>query len=447
LVFSTLLGLSLAQVHGSVNTPDGVLQYDEDWGYVDIRANAHTFWWLYAVKPANNRPLFLWLQGGPGADSTGFGNFEETGPKTITEQDNMYTWLAVADMVYVDNPVGAGFSYVDQAAAYTANVSIIGQDLLAWARVFFTKHSEYRTRPFYIFCESYGGKMAAEFANVLRQEIAAGTLSMNFRGVGLGDSWISPIDYVNSWGPYLSTMSFLDTNQLTQVNNQAATCQNLVNQGSWTQATNCWGDMEDLVGRLTDGVSWYNILKRGGTDDWSQKKVKAETPRDPIQLLFDNHVKPLQFDALTDYMNGPVRQKLGIIPASVRFGAQSGQVFQRQNGDFMKPNWDTVDTLLQNNVNVFVYNGQTDLICDTPGTEMWLKRLTWSGLNSYQASAKRSYYAETGANRQQTSGFYKKYQNLQFWYILRAGHMVAYDAPQATVYMLKDIVQSTAAGK
>ncbi len=72
-------------------------------------------------------------------------------------------------MVYVDNPVGAGFSYVDTSSAYTTNVTEIGQDLLAWARTFFTVHSEYRNRPFYIFCESYGGKMAAEFANVLRQ--------------------------------------------------------------------------------------------------------------------------------------------------------------------------------------------------------------------------------------------------------------------------------------
>lgn len=37
-------------------------QYDEDWGYADIRADSHTFWWLYAVKPANGRPLILWLQ-------------------------------------------------------------------------------------------------------------------------------------------------------------------------------------------------------------------------------------------------------------------------------------------------------------------------------------------------------------------------------------------------
>lgn len=146
----SLTGLSLAGSSGSVNTWGGTLQYDEDWGYVTVRGKGHTFWWLYAVKPANNRPLFLWLQvwegalkgnnsqGGPGSDSSGFGNIDEIGPKDLNENDRASTWvcilcvsrrnsqLQVADLVFVDNPVGAGFSYVDDSSAYTTNVTQIG---------------------------------------------------------------------------------------------------------------------------------------------------------------------------------------------------------------------------------------------------------------------------------------------------------------------------------
>ena len=31
----------------------------------------------------------------------------------------------------------------------------------------------------------------------------SGRVKCNFKGVGLGDSWISPMDFVNAWGPYL----------------------------------------------------------------------------------------------------------------------------------------------------------------------------------------------------------------------------------------------------
>ena len=57
---------------------------DESWGYVDVRPGAHSFWWLYGANvtdPATrpSQPLILWLQGGPGASSTGYGNFAEMG--------------------------------------------------------------------------------------------------------------------------------------------------------------------------------------------------------------------------------------------------------------------------------------------------------------------------------------------------------------------------------
>ncbi|PIO76283.1 serine carboxypeptidase [Teladorsagia circumcincta] len=264
------------------------------------------------------------IQGGPGASSTGFGNFEETGPKRINSTDNAATWLQVADLVYVDNPVGSGFSYVDDDQALTTNVAQIGQDLLAWLRYFLILHSEYRTRPFFIFCESYGGKMSAEFARVINQEIAAGSIRLDFRGVALGDSWISAMDYVNTWGEYLYANSYLDSNQLARVNAQAKSCQKKVDQNQWTQATNCWGYMEDLIEVVCDpallmlekvdfhedqmfqetgGVSWYNILK--------------------YDRQFNRHVAALQRDALSSYMDTTVRDKLGIIPDNVKFGGAS----------------------------------------------------------------------------------------------------------------------------
>ena len=76
--------------------------------------------------------------------------------------------MQVGDLVFVDNPVGTGFSYVESLNAYSQNNQQIGADLVAWATDFFTLHSEYATRPFYIFCESYGGKMSAEFASQLQ---------------------------------------------------------------------------------------------------------------------------------------------------------------------------------------------------------------------------------------------------------------------------------------
>ncbi|PAV80635.1 hypothetical protein WR25_12651 [Diploscapter pachys] len=338
-------------------------------------------------------------------------------------------------MVYVDNPVGAGFSYVDTNSALTKNITDIGNDLLAWLRQFLVVHSEYRSRPFYIFCESYGGKMTAEFGRQIANAIDAGTLTLNFRGVALGDSWISAMDYVNTWGPYLYANSFLDDNQLAEVQKQAGICQSLVDKGLWSEATNCWGTMEDLIGVETADVSWYNILKYGGQDDWSITRAKR-SKEDVLDRLYRRFVAPLQTDQLSNYMDTVVRQKLGIIPSSVKFGAQAGAVFNYQSGDFMTPNYATVDELLSKNYAVVVYNGNEDLICNTMGTLRWMNRLQWPSYGTFNKT-ERVHFKTTSFP---LAGYYKKYKNLSMYWILRAGHMVAYDTPEAAFYMLKKIV-------
>uniref|UniRef100_A0A7E4UPA4 Retinoid-inducible serine carboxypeptidase n=1 Tax=Panagrellus redivivus TaxID=6233 RepID=A0A7E4UPA4_PANRE len=438
---------AVATADGTVSTPKGVISYTEDWGYVDIRQNARTFWWLFAVKTEPNRPLILWLQGGPGSDSTGFGNIDELGPKDINQQDRNSTWLQLADLVFVDNPVGTGFSYVSNSNAFTKNVQQIGKDLVTWAKAFFTKHPEYATRKFYIVCESYGGKMTAEFGKQLQEAIEDGTVKATLGGVALGDSWISAMDFVNTWGQYLYSVSYLDDNQLTTVNAQAAKCQALVDGQKWYTATTCWSEMEDLIGILTDGVSWYNILKRGGTDDWSKFKSSDKSYRTSNKFktltakerAFNRHLKPLQTESLDNLMNNEMRKKFGIIPDNIRFNAQSGQVFNSQWGDFMTPNYATVDTLLAKGVNVTVFNGQLDLICNTLGVELWLKRLTWPSLEKFQKATKSS-FGNPSENNGQIFGYHKKYDNLNMYYILRAGHMVAHDAPWATLAVIKGIL-------
>jgi serine carboxypeptidase 1 len=100
---------------------------DEKWNYVKVRDNAFMFWWLYGAQtdPAQrvDKPLIMWLQGGPGGSSTGFGNFKELGPLDVNLRPRNTSWTSVANVLFVDNPVGSGFSYVTDDSAFTTNVS------------------------------------------------------------------------------------------------------------------------------------------------------------------------------------------------------------------------------------------------------------------------------------------------------------------------------------
>ncbi|KAG0711957.1 Retinoid-inducible serine carboxypeptidase [Chionoecetes opilio] len=69
----------------------------ETWGYVSVRNGAHMFFWLYyttGTTDYTHRPLVVWLQGGPGASSTGIGNFLEIGPQTDALANRTYAWVS-----------------------------------------------------------------------------------------------------------------------------------------------------------------------------------------------------------------------------------------------------------------------------------------------------------------------------------------------------------------
>ncbi|GAA6103379.1 retinoid-inducible serine carboxypeptidase [Tachysurus ichikawai] len=410
----------------------------EAWDYVDVRDGAHMFWWLYYANssPASFQdvPLVMWLQGGPGGSSCGFGNFGEIGPLDTNLQPRETSWVNAANVLFVDNPVGTGYSYTDSYGALTRDVAMVASDMMVLLQHFFSKKTEFQSVPFYIFSESYGGKMAAAISLELTKAIKKGSIKCNFAGVALGDSWISPIDSVMTWGPYLYSTSLLDDFGLGEVMRAAKEVQKAVEQEQYDKATQLWSVAESVVEQNTNGVNFYNILTP------NSNLLKCSTENEGyLSALKRRHVQPLHGQSLDELMNGPIRKKLGIIPNNVTWGGQSGDVFSSMSGDFMKPVIDIVDELLAEGVNVTVYNGQLDLIVDTMGQELWVKKLKWDGLKKFNQMKWTA--LEDPQSTGQTGAFYKTYKNFAFYWILKAGHMIPSDQGSMAMRMLKMVMQ------
>ncbi|XP_043703192.1 serine carboxypeptidase-like 51 [Telopea speciosissima] len=455
LKFSFLVPLLLISVlvflplfHGGIAFAAGTPDASEQWGYVQVRPKAHMFWWLYkspnrVVNPSKPWPIILWLQGGPGASGVAIGNFQEVGPLDMDLNPRNSTWLQLADLLFVDNPVGTGFSFVEDKAQLVKTDEEAATDLTTLLKELFNKNESLQQSPLFIVAESYGGKFAVTLGLSVVKAIDAGELKLKLGGVALGDSWISPEDFVFSWGPLLKDLSRLDNNGLEKSNSMAQQIKQQLENGSYEDATNTWSQLEDMISTSSNNVDFYNFLLDSANDPLSTAVSSLSTAvamKRYSTYLASKRISAGGVGDIDSFMNGIIKEKLKIIPDSVKWGTQSGLVFSTLAGDFMKPRINEVAELLAKGVNVTVYNGQVDLICATKGTESWVEKLKWEGLQGFLSLDRTPLYC--GNDQITTKGFTKSYKNLHFYWILLAGHFVPVEQPCVALKMAGDITHS-----
>jgi len=412
---------------------------DEDFGYVTVRPGAHMFWVTYHVdQPGDwkDYPLVMWLQGGPGASGVGYGNFEELGPYEIDGTKRPYAWTKQANVMFVDNPVGTGYSYVDSAEDLCTDNQQIAEDLVSLMKSVYQDHPDMKEMPFYIFAESYGGKMAVDFGIRLDEECKKGEMPCNFVGIGAGDSWISPIDFVNTWGPFLYSMGYVNTLGLANIEQSAAHVQQAVDAGNWGLATTLWGITEGVVMAETNGVDFYNVLSTGGEYTRVAWNQAGDLEQPHARHMLHMPMKQTR-ETLQHFMNNEMAVRWNI-PSNVYWVMSSSAVFNAAQKDFMKPVVDSVEHLLNStDVLMTVQSGHLDLICDTPGTYRWINNMSWDRKASFEASPRSAFYVSAYGG---SAGFVQQDERLSVYTVLRAGHMIPMDAPEESAKVLSMVL-------
>ena len=156
------------------------------------------FYWLYRTTHPDgylNRPIVLWLQGGPGLSGTGLGNFLTFGPLDQNLEPRNSTWIQTVNIMFVDSPVDVGSSIVDNSSYIPKTSEEISTDLITMLQTFLKEHSYFHTQPFYILGQSYGGNIAATLSFYLHKAIQRSEVQCNLKGVGIGNGYVSPPDF------------------------------------------------------------------------------------------------------------------------------------------------------------------------------------------------------------------------------------------------------------
>ncbi|CAL4939775.1 unnamed protein product [Urochloa decumbens] len=447
-LLSLFLCLFLASLRAgsAASITTGTADGSELWGYVEVRPKAHLFWWYYkspqrTSSPGKPWPTVLWLQGGPGASGVGLGNFLEVGPLDVNLKPRNSTWLQKADLIFVDNPVGVGYSYVEDDSLLVTTDWQQAVDATTLLKALVKEVPTLQSSPLFLVAESYGGKYAATLGASVARAVRAGELNVTLAGVALGDSWISPEDFTLSYTPVLLSVSRLNDNAGDEAKRKAETVKQQIAAGQLAPAQRSWTDLLDFIGTRSGNVDMYNFLLDSGMDPVSADTQTGSSPSNVQALRYATYLGSQDSDSNTidDIMNGVVKDKLKIVPKDHKWVEVSQAVYNALVNDFMKPRIDEIDELLSYGINVTVYNGQLDVICSTNGAEAWVQKLKWDGLKNFLSLPRQSLYC---GQSQGTKAFVRSYKNLHFYWILGAGHFVPADQPCIALSMIGSITRS-----
>ena len=102
------------------------------------------------------------------------------------------SWADFADVLYLDNPVGNGFSYGD---SYLTTIEDTALEFIKFYDAFIQMYPEYagdKGRGIYLAGESFGAKYVATFGKYLDDHFNNLPAPSNVKGIIMGDPLISP---------------------------------------------------------------------------------------------------------------------------------------------------------------------------------------------------------------------------------------------------------------
>ena len=149
--------LDVKEISADESLCDSVKQIS---GYIRLpytRKN-YFFWFFESRSNPSKDPVVVFLNGGPGCSSE-IALFTELGPctvdpATITTKSNKYSWNSKANLMFIDQPTGTGFSY---GGENDHNEFQVGTEIYYFFVQFFAKYNKYSTLPLFLFGESYAG--------------------------------------------------------------------------------------------------------------------------------------------------------------------------------------------------------------------------------------------------------------------------------------------------
>ncbi|CAJ0955741.1 unnamed protein product, partial [Mesorhabditis belari] len=459
------------------------------------------YWLVESKTNPTTDPVLVWFNGGPGCSSFG-GAFEEMGPfyvaadgKTLFE--NKYSWNYRANMLFLESPIGVGFSYDTKDPKFADANDDQSRDMNYEALTdFFNSYTQYKNRSFFLSGESYAGVYIPMLTARLGQGISDGTFpNPNFQGSAIGNGYMDVKKLYNSlvlWSAYHGRVSMQEwdflkancTQDVGQLNDMdtynyysyLATNSSL----DFSSDNSTCGDLIFRLVSLPDRMDPYNYYQDcfdpTWQADWAKKtgganhrqyaaktrRIRRNAEKTPeIRAQYPSLAKSFNYDSSDPFFGYPcwndaglwiwannpdVQKALNIDAAWMKTGLTwedcNDPIYWQYNMTWTNQYSFFKDFLAVNknpNFRFLIYNGDVDTVCNYLGDAWFVKEVAkQNGMTSND----RTEWWFSG----QSAGYTQRYTDptkgilIDIMTVKGAGHFVPTDRPGAARQMITNFI-------
>lgn len=415
------------------------------------------YWYVESQGDPANDPVVLWTNGGPGCSGfVGFGT--EHGPYYIsangTLSPNDYSWNKIANVLYIEQPAGVGFSYSDTEADYTTGDGPAARDNYQLIREFMKRFPERQTNPFYISSESYGGHYMPQLTMEILKQNTDGLI--NFQGMMVGNPFVDPFSNTVTQIKAFYSHGLLPKPLFDQWSSSCTLPSNF-------ESKECEKMMEEMFKGLYGNINPYALdypicieeeeisstsrnfnrrLDAGAASSQAKQLMNYSTAGGPPFLPTEDVYRPCADKHLDIYLNRKdVRTAIHVNPKVKKWYDCSGVVnyasadFDASIIDLYK---DVVQKAIEHSFQVFVFSGDDDSVCSTAGTQYWIYDLGFA--------PKADHLWKSWKVEKEVAGFVTKFElgktDGQFTFVTvhGAGHEVPAYRPMEALEMFRRVL-------
>ncbi|KAI3914309.1 hypothetical protein MKW98_014916 [Papaver atlanticum] len=419
LLFCVLFSLNYSEVvvsSGKLVTylpglPVQPLPFHLETGYIGVggsnsESSAHTdsddegvnqlfYYFFKSERNPEEAPLVLWLTGGPRCSGLSPLVFNrgpiqidkvveyKNGSSLPTFKLNPYSWTKIANMIFLDEPVGTGFSYYSKSSHDQSQMGDIlsARNTYEFLVKWLIQNPEFQSNPVYISGDSYSGIIIPIIVQDLIRDIEVGKYPfLNFKGYSLGN----PVTYrrleENSFIPFAHNLGFVsyELYQSMRVNCRGNFLNFDISNGN---CSNDRREFEELVSginrnQVTEPLC-HNALT---TPPNSKEMVKNRGRRSLVAIGEGLHASGASCPRMYSYVvlehwanNDRVRKALHVKEGTIK-------KWMRCNYDL--PYTAEVTNAIEYHQNIstkgyrcFIYSGDHDMIVPHISTEAWIRTL------------------------------------------------------------------------